>query len=571
MGGVGAFPRTILFAYQEGEQLIEFVERMRQYLVDTLAPQFNTSFDALIAAFEAEVNAVNTAVNAALAEQGAAVDSALAAQVSAVNLAMANQLADVVNQLSANVTYVNGSAADARAYVDAAVLSIINSTIAVTDPVMVAVDANATSAFRVQQDARNGGKFATIDQSEISTILRVSPTGLNSNTGRSWKTAKATVGGALSTLAGVAGTILVSPGTITETVSWGVVPANVTILGSGINTTLIKHGFSGDLATLSGGVQIQDLTIDGQGATFTGACFTLTGTEGNQLITNVRVKLFDGFCFDFAVGAGSGFKSVNLEAYRSNAASGTGRYAINISDTQQLSAVPRSFVNLSTAGQCAINFGGCNDTFIVSSFIADLRFTSESRAVNISASRIANQSALTVSGHNNSIVGCDVNPQITVSPGTDATTIGPGSFNNLPIIDNSGNVRNLFNHWAIAYTPTLGSGGVAPVLGNGSLIGSYSREGSTITYNIEFTIGTTTTLGTGGFTFGLPQSRANGAITEAGVALISAGGTFTAVARIPGALPYLELLRDTTGSVTYNSPATFAAGHVIRIAGSYMI
>lgn len=159
LGGVGAFPRTILFAYQEGEQLIGFVERMRQYLVDVLAPALDDDKATVIAAFEFEVNRVIDSVNTALATQTDAVDGALAAQ-----------LAEVVSQLAENVLHTDTSADEARAYVDAAVASIINSTIDVTDPVITALDANAASAFRVQSDARNAGVRGVVYAKEFGAV-----------------------------------------------------------------------------------------------------------------------------------------------------------------------------------------------------------------------------------------------------------------------------------------------------------------------------------------------------------------------------------------------------------------
>jgi hypothetical protein len=161
------------------------------------------------------------------------------------------------------------------------------------------------------------------------------------------------------------------------------------IRGQGKTAAIINRSFNGDLATMSGGTKISDLTIEGLGNT--GRALIFAGTDGSQTLTDVNIRNFDGYCLDFAVGAGSGFRATNLEVYRAASGTGTGRYAINISDTQQLAAVPRSFIGLTSAGQCAINLGGCNDTFVTNSFISDLRFTADSRGVNIVASRIANQ------------------------------------------------------------------------------------------------------------------------------------------------------------------------------------
>lgn len=85
-------------------------------------------------------------------------------------------------------------------------------------------------------------------------------------------------------------------------------------------------------------------------------------------------------------------------------------------------------------------------------------------------------------------------------------------------------------------------------------------------------MGSTTTLGTGGLTFTLPQARTSASIQSAGIATLLIGSTnYTAAARIPGAVSTVELIRDTSGAVASGSPAAFATGSVIRIAGSYTL
>lgn len=156
LGGPGVYPRTILFSYQEGEQLLEFVERIRQYLVDTLAPALDADRDAIIAAFDTEVAKMILAVDTALETQSNAVAAELSAQTTSVNSALAAQLASVVTQLANQLALVTQSLAEnvvstdtavteMTAYVNSAVASIINSTIAVTDPVVIALLNNSTS------------------------------------------------------------------------------------------------------------------------------------------------------------------------------------------------------------------------------------------------------------------------------------------------------------------------------------------------------------------------------------------------------------------------------------------
>lgn len=346
------------------------------------------------------------------------------------------------------------------------------------------------------------------------------------------------------------------------------------IWGASKRGTRLLHAFNGDLfPDVAAYTTISDLLIDGQGATYTGRCFVFTGTANQQSINRVRAIDFDGAVCDFATGAGSGFTSTDCLFYRVAAGTGTGRFAVVIDPAQQLSAVPRKFVGLETGGQCSIDFGGSNNTEVSHSILGDLGFASgEARGVNISTSRLLNDLALDVNGHGITIVGCDVLPQITIVPGADSIIIGPNAYNNLPVIDSSGNSRNQVTHHMVSYTPTLLSGGTAPVLGNGTLTGGFSRSGGQVRAVVNLTIGSTTNLGSGDLRFSLPTPRNDLKIETVGRARIQIGATqYFADGDIPGPVNYVRLFRDGSGSVTATSPGTFAAGDTIRMGFTYNV
>lgn len=69
-----------------------------------------------------------------------------------------------------------------------------------------------------------------------------------------------------------------------------------------------------------------------------------------------------------------------------------------------------------------------------------------------------------------------------------------------------------YDAWVV-YTPTWGSVGTAPVLGNGSVVGRYKKNGKLLQINILFTVGTTSTFGGAGMYFTLPT----GLVTPASV------------------------------------------------------
>ncbi|GLY55176.1 hypothetical protein [Lentzea sp. NBRC 102530] len=59
-----------------------------------------------------------------------------------------------------------------------------------------------------------------------------------------------------------------------------------------------------------------------------------------------------------------------------------------------------------------------------------------------------------------------------------------------------------------AYTPVWTCATSNPSIGNGSLAGSYTKVGKTVTVRINLLVGSTTTFGSGAFRFTLPETSA---------------------------------------------------------------
>ncbi|MGZ4520298.1 MAG: hypothetical protein ACXVGA_04885, partial [Mycobacteriaceae bacterium] len=183
-------------------------------------------------------------------------------------------------------------------------------------------------------------------------------------------------------------------------------------------------------------------------------------------------------------------------------------------------------------------------------------------------SPVATQS---IRGSNNTIVACDVYAALQIESGYGGMCLGPNAYQNAPV-DLSGLATNKIIHDSYAYTPVLTTSGTAPSLGNATITGVYSRSGTVIIAEVDFTVGSTTTLGTGDLRFSLPYARSSGQTSITGQAIIfPAGGStqYTAAVQIVGAVGYVRLIRDTTGAVSGTSPATLATGSNIRIGITY--
>lgn len=92
---------------------------------------------------------------------------------------------------------------------------------------------------------------------------------------------------------------------------------------------------------------------------------------------------------------------------------------------------------------------------------------------------------------------------------TDPTTRATGfvvtaAIYNADIINN---LKEIGDAWS-TFTPTWGSTGVAPAVGNGSIVGRWISAGKLAIFDITLTLGSTSTVGTLAYTFTLPATAA---------------------------------------------------------------
>ncbi len=361
------------------------------------------------------------------------------------------------------------------------------------------------------------------------------------------------------------------------------IPTNGKIVGANKQTTKLINNVpgAGNMFYLNDNVQLDNLYLEGNGIAYTGkglVMYTPTNlAAGKQLVSNCKITNFSSACVFFGKDAGSQCFFVNIEVARNNAVSGSGKYAIEIESTQQLSAIPRKFNNIESQGTPTFNFGGCNNVYITNSFLADLLYTQDSRAVLISNSRIANATSMLINGHNNTITGCDINPQVTIVNGADNISISSNSYNSPPVIDLSGNGRNsIVLNSTITYLPTLSTTGVQPLLGNGVLRGEWTRSGVLITLTIELTMGSTTNLGSGDLRFSIPNeiiSRNTLIDAQYGTGVCySSSGNAIIVSVLGTNTNYLTGLTSDTGyNIKNGIPFPKATGNVIRLSIIYSL
>ncbi|WP_060952388.1 hypothetical protein [Streptomyces hygroscopicus] len=134
---------------------------------------------------------------------------------------------------------------------------------------------------------------------------------------------------------------------------------------------------------------------------------------------------------------------------------------------------------------------------------------------------------------------------------------------------------SMFAAWT-TYTPTWTAANTNPSLGNGTLIGRYLKVGLTCTAHINLTMGSSTTYGSGNYSWALPFPSANTGCTYIGHAHLLSGSTrwmgqFVISPASTTASPFFPANATTTTAAFMQAtvPTVLAATHQLRITVTY--
>jgi hypothetical protein len=108
------------------------------------------------------------------------------------------------------------------------------------------------------------------------------------------------------------------------------VPADTRLSGVNQRKSIIRKGFSGTLLTLADGAGFSTLSLEGQGATYTGRGVVMSGTAGRQSVSHARVIDFESHPIEFEPRAGSQSSWLDVEAYRTGGTTGSDKFAVSI-------------------------------------------------------------------------------------------------------------------------------------------------------------------------------------------------------------------------------------------------
>lgn len=117
-----------------------------------------------------------------------------------------------------------------------------------------------------------------------------------------------------------------------------------------------------------------------------------------------------------------------------------------------------------------------------------------------------------------------------------------------------------------AYTPTWTAATSNPTLGNGSLVGFWLQVGKLTFFRLKLTIGSTTNLGSGAYSWSLPATAAasfagiGAFITKSGASTFSACGAMT-----DGTGANMQAV-SASGRVSGTVPSAWATGDTLAIS-----
>jgi len=380
------------------------------------------------------------------------------------------------------------------------------------------------------------------------------------------------------TAAGIGGTVFFPKGTYFVSSKLTMLANQAFVGEGGQNASIIKKGFNGDLIDMVGYCHLEDLSFDGNGASYTGrGIYIASGVA--QVITDCRVFNSYGMALEWQATSGSGTMVTNFTADRISAFADQAviklgeNYPTNV--LRFLSNIWLSSGKFDLTNTVAATIEG----FFCRGFITGPTFNV--CAVNkIANGRVSNPGTLTLSMADSSITNVPISGTTNLTS-CQGLMLANCQFDTLTI-DNSTHVPASGGVAATficdrqrSYTCTWNQAtGVGPSLGNGSLTTTVTYNGFLVHVYFRLVMGSTTTFGDGtaGWQFSLPRLGTNvhnQYIPGAYMRMNSNIYNYVGVTSI-GAAEQVFTIGYGAQIVRAGWPYTWASGDVIEISFDYL-
>jgi hypothetical protein len=129
--------------------------------------------------------------------------------------------------------------------------------------------------------------------------------------------------------------------------------------------------------------------------------------------------------------------------------------------------------------------------------------------------------------------------------------------------------NSMFAAWT-AYTPSWTASTTNPVLNDGTVTGRYMKIGRIVIGEVTLTCGSSTTYGSGAWSFSLPATAASSGFSGLGSARMTSTDTWHGQVSIGSGASTFQVTFPTSSTNTRSAnasqgtPATLASGNVIR-------
>lgn len=398
-------------------------------------------------------------------------------------------------------------------------------------------------------------------------------------------------------------TILVPEGTFKLTGTLTLIGGQ-RLIGVGKRRSVLDKAFNGTMIVVPGGyIGVFGLYLKGNGATYTGKGIDVNNAASPYFeVDDCRIIDFQASCIDFSVPeAGSQASIRNSQIYCNtitrpaitlpgSAYGGTG--VTTVTDT---AATPRFFTNIQASGGTLIDFGNCDNATVSNCWANGFIFGTNSRKVIMNAVRMFNGGgSITVQGLEHNITGlvsagsvylqnadsvvinnCVVAGELALNGAANYRCKITRTFPVLGLVDFSGDPTNYVDIASTDNTPTWAAATTNPTLGNGTLVGNWSRTGLDVRVNVSLTWGTTTTAGVGVWTFELPFRRsATAKGPSVGAAFIKRNGVafYVGVVTVqPGDNIASIYTNAATQAVQGGTPFAWANGDLLQFTLDYSL
>jgi hypothetical protein len=358
----------------------------------------------------------------------------------------------------------------------------------------------------------------------------------------------------------------------------------ISLQGTGYSSQ-IKKNFNGDMVSLGSRCQMHGLYLNGNGSTYTGrGVIITTGAPSNppsaRYIKDCFINGTQSYGIEF-VGAQSGYGSYVEGCQIIPIATSTPAIKLPNDNAQTGN---RTFLNLWTGSNEICDLGSAENTIISGCTGAGPRFSGSVLKVTIVGCRITTNyvSSWVVKGNATSVIGNILSPTAltlhstlvlcyfdgnTITAGTTITDNAPGATSSVAnAIYLDIDVTNSTT------TPTWGSDGTQPVLGNGSISCVRQRRGTMCKASVNFVAGSTTTFGTGVYTFTLPYTANRNSTGSAMFFDSNTGNVYAGTAYVIAGTNTVKVIPSgSTSFATNTAPFTWASGDALYFDVDFII